>query len=119
MIGYYITPVAAPRMTRRDKFAPSKAAQKYFAFRNECRLKRLTIPESGAHVTFVIPVPKSWSAKKKAAHINQPHRSTPDADNLLKAVLDAIYDDDRAVWDIRVTKRWGVIGQIIVDEYAA
>lgn len=116
MISYYITPVPAPRMTRRDKYAQRPAVKRYFAFRDKCRLKRLKVPTNGAHVTFVIPMPKSWSAKKKAAHLNKPHQTTPDADNLLKALLDAVYADDRSVWDIRVTKIWGVIGQIVIDE---
>lgn len=37
-----------------------------------------------------------------------------DKDNLEKALLDAIFDDDSRIWDGRVTKVWGVKGQIII-----
>ena len=34
---FHIDPVSAPRMTQRDKFSPSKAVSRYFAFRNELK----------------------------------------------------------------------------------
>ncbi|MGU0055537.1 RusA family crossover junction endodeoxyribonuclease [Enterobacter hormaechei] len=37
----------------------------------------------------------------------KPHQQKPDKDNLEKALLDAIFDDDSRVWDGRVTKVWG------------
>lgn len=46
----------------------------------------------------------------------KPHQQKPDADNLLKSLMDAIYSEDCAVWDIRVTKRWGNAGEIIIKE---
>jgi hypothetical protein len=30
------------------------------------RLLGINIPESGYHITFIIPMPKSWSQKKRA-----------------------------------------------------
>ncbi|MBG3071584.1 RusA family crossover junction endodeoxyribonuclease, partial [Proteus mirabilis] len=46
----------------------------------------------------------------------KPHQQKPDKDNLEKALLDAIFDDDSRVWDGRVTKVWGKRGQIIIQE---
>ncbi|MBG3071635.1 RusA family crossover junction endodeoxyribonuclease, partial [Proteus mirabilis] len=46
----------------------------------------------------------------------KPHQQKPDKDNLEKALLDAIFDDDSRVWDGRVTKVWGERGQIIIQE---
>ena len=88
----------------------------YRAFCDEVRLRRLTLPDSGYHVTFVIPMPRSWPKKKKALMDGQPHQQVPDKDNLEKALLDAIFGRDEHVWDGRVTKVWGVEGQIIVKE---
>ena len=38
----------------------------------------------------------------------------PDLDNLIKAIGDAVYQNDSAIWDIHTTKRWGREGKIIV-----
>ncbi len=57
-------------------------------------------------------MPKSWSAKKKAAHEGEPHRQKPDLDNLVKAMLDALHDDDSHIWDGRFTKRWSATPRI-------
>ncbi|WP_288365609.1 RusA family crossover junction endodeoxyribonuclease [uncultured Marinobacter sp.] len=113
---YPITPVAKPRMTRKDKFAKRPATAKYWAFKDECRLRKISVPESGAHITFILPMPKSWSAKKRAEMDGQPHQQKPDKDNLEKALLDAVYDEDCKVWDSRVTKVWGEEGAIIITQ---
>jgi Holliday junction resolvase RusA-like endonuclease len=55
---------------------------------------RKTLPESGAHITFVMPMPPSWSKKKREQHDGKPHQSKPDCDNMLKALMDALFDDD-------------------------
>ena len=112
---YSIDPVGKPRQTRRDKWAKRPAVMRYRAFCDAVRAAGVTLPDS-PHVTFVLPMPTSWSRKKRAEHDDRPHRQRPDADNLLKALLDALYDEDAHVWDIRVSKRWGETGQIIIKE---
>lgn len=115
---YDITPVPKPRMTQRDKWAKRKPVVTYRAFKDEIRLRKVSLPEYGYHVTFVIPMPKSWSKKKKTEMNGKPHQQRPDKDNLEKALLDAVFDEDSRVWDGRVTKVWGRKGLIIVDEAA-
>lgn len=109
---YDITPIPKPRMTQRDKWHKRKATSEYWAFKAEVKLKRVIVPESGSHVTFVMPMPKSWSKKKKSEMNGRPHQQKPDVDNLTKALLDAVYTDDSTVWDIRATKVWGETGMI-------
>ncbi|OAT14605.1 endodeoxyribonuclease [Buttiauxella gaviniae ATCC 51604] len=46
----------------------------------------------------------------------KPHQSKPDCDNMLKALMDALFDDDSSIWDCRITKVWGEKGQIIIRE---
>jgi len=111
---YNITPIPKPRMTQRDKWAKRPIVLRYFAYRDEVRLKGVELPECNYHVIFVLPMPKSWSKKKKLIHKGQAHQQTPDKDNLEKALLDAVYKDDSKVWDGRVTKVWGDKGAIIV-----
>ncbi|MCK4901406.1 MAG: RusA family crossover junction endodeoxyribonuclease [Anaerolineales bacterium] len=119
MISYSITPIPKPRMTRSDKWKKRPDVLRYRAFADEVRLKGVELPESGYHVTFVLPMPPSWSKKKRLAMSGQPHQQKPDKDNLEKALLDALFQDDSHIWDGRVTKIWGEQGEIIVDECAA
>jgi len=103
-------------MTVSDRWKKRPAVLRYWAFKEEVRLHRVEVPESGAHITFVLPMPKSWSKKKRAEMDGQPHQQRPDKDNLEKALLDAVFDEDCRVWDSRVTKIWGYKGQIKIQE---
>jgi len=111
---YDIAPVPKPRMTQRDKWLnpPRKPVAKYRAFKTLCNLRKVEVPEEGAHVTFTIAMPKSWSKKKKHEMFLTKHQSRPDLDNYLKALLDACHTEDSGIWDIRVTKIWGKKGRI-------
>ena len=62
---YHITPIAKPRMTRRDKWAKRPCVERYFAYRDLVRLHKVFFPEFWAHVIFFLPMPKSWSKKKR------------------------------------------------------
>lgn len=115
MKAYPITPVAKPRMTRSDKWKRRPIVLRYRAFCDEVRLRRVELPES-YHVVFVIPMPESWSSRKKATMDGQPHRQVPDKDNLEKALLDALHEDDCHIWDGRVTKIWGKKGEIRIEQ---
>ena len=112
---YPIVPCPAPRMTRRDKWAGRPCVQRYFAFRDEIRLHGVTIPDR-AWLVFVIPMPKSWSEKRRAEMDGKPHTVRPDADNLAKACGDAVFSEDSHIWDLRATKIWGQSGAIWVGE---
>ena len=105
-------------MTQRDKWSPSKAAKKYFAFKDEITLYankiKFVVPESHYHLIMVVPIPKSWTKKRKKDMIAEPHKQRPDKDNFEKAFLDALCEEDSYVWDGRVTKVWGEVGKIII-----
>ena len=109
---YPVVPVPKPRMTQRDKWQKRPAVMRYRAFCDDLRARKCTFPESGSHVIFHMPMPKSWSKKKRAEMLGQPHQQKPDVDNLAKAILDAVLKDDSGVWDMRTTKRWSEIGCI-------
>ncbi len=112
--SYHITPIGKPRMTQRDKWSKRLCVVQYWRFKDACKLMNIYIPLHDAHVTFILPMPKSWSKQKKKNMDGEPHRSKPDIDNLIKALLDAIFEDDADVWDLRATKVWGEEGQIVV-----
>jgi len=112
---YNIVPVPKPRMTQSDKWKKRACTQRYWEFKDKCKKLGVSIPESGSHITFIMPMPKSWSKKKRLDMFGKPHQQRPDKDNLEKALLDAIFDEDCRVWDSRVTKLWGTDGCIKID----
>lgn len=111
---YHITPVPKPRMTQRDRWKKRPCVVRYHAFKDECRHVGIELSESGDRVIFILPMPRSWSEKKKRAFDGKPHQQTPDVDNLLKSLLDAIYSNDCGVWGIMVKKVWGRTGKILI-----
>lgn len=114
-----VTPCPKPRMTQRDKWMRRPAVIRYRAFCDAVRAcwpAGVPYPEAGAHVTFHLPMPRSWSKAKREAMKGTPHRQKPDRDNLEKALLDALHSDDCAVWDGRTTKRWSEAGYITISQ---
>jgi Holliday junction resolvase RusA-like endonuclease len=89
---------------------------RYRAFADEVRLRGVEVKESGSHVVFVMPMPKSWSNKKRQEMDGQPHRQKPDIDNLLKSLLDALFANDAHINKIAISKKWGQRGEIQVSD---
>ena len=110
-----IDPVPKPRMTQRDKWAKRPSVLRYRDFCDKLRQHNAILNASGSEIIFVIPMPKSWSEKKKAEMAHKPHQQRPDIDNLVKAVLDALHDEDCHIWSITATKIWGYCGEVIID----
>jgi len=113
---YPILPCAKPRMTQRDRWKKRPCVLKYHAFKDECRIRNVEIPVNGALIEFYIPMPKSWSLKKKEKMAYTPHRQTPDIDNLLKGIFDAVLKEDSHIWSIYSIKIWSFEPRIIIDE---
>lgn len=74
-------------------------------------------------VWFVLPIPQSWSKKKKeravAGEIMPDGR--PDLDNYIKAVLDAlngvVWEDDSAIVEITARKVYGEKPMVRISVY--
>lgn len=115
MKSYPITPVPAPRMTRSDKWRKRPCVMRYFAFRDKVRELGIVLPIP-YKVTFWMPMPPSWSKKKRDEWHGKPHMNRPDKDNLEKALLDSLYEDDAEVWSGWVEKRWAHDGYITVEK---
>ena len=112
---YNITPCAKPRMTQKDKWSRRPATETYWVFKDEVKRLKLDLPESGANIIFMIPMPQSWSKKKKLKMVGTPHKQKPDLDNLIKGLGDAVYQDDSCISDICANKIWAVRGAIIIE----
>ena len=114
-----ITPMRAPRMTVRDRWTDVErgkgrpAVLRYFRYRDELRraLPDYELP-TRLDITFLIPMPKSWSKKKRAAYAGSPHDQKPDIDNLAKAFLDAFHSEDKHVYSLTAEKYWAETGSI-------
>lgn len=116
-----VEPVAKPRMTRRDRWKRRPAVVRYHDYCDRVRdeLARLGIeevaPGGRLRVQFILPMPASWSKRRRASMAGAPHQSRPDVDNLVKGLLDAaLPDGDAGVWQVRAEKYWGGRGGIIL-----
>ena len=106
-----IAPVSKPRMTRADRWKKRQSVLKFFAFRDAVRQssawKTLELLDMDSFkIVFHVPMPKSWSKKKKTQYDGKPHQQTPDLDNFLKAWKDSVYEEDAIVWNVEATKLW-------------
>lgn len=63
-------------------------------------------------IEFGVPMPKSWPAKKKLLMEGKPHTQRPDIDNLAKAFMDALCEDDSYVYSLKAVKLWSNEGYI-------
>ena len=111
---YNITPVSKPRQTQSDKWKKRPCVVKYRSFADRCRELGVEVPECGGIIIFGLPMPKSWSKKKRDDMIGKPRQQRPDKDNLEKALLDAVYGEDCVVWDSHSVKIWAKDGFIEV-----
>lgn len=111
---YPITPMAKPRQTRSDVWKKRPCVLKYRDFADEVRRLKIDVPESGSEIIFNLPMPKSWSQKKTREMIYKPHKQTPDLDNLIKALLDALFKDDSHIYNYTASKYWDTLGSIVI-----
>ena len=118
-IEFNIKPCPKPRKTRADAWKKRPIVLKYFAFCNELRVlsKKMDYrPGDKVSLIFYIPMPKSWSKKKMEEMIGKPHKQRPDIDNLCKAFLDALLEEDSFVYSLTAEKYWSNKGSIVVTD---
>jgi hypothetical protein len=103
-------------MTQRDRWAKRAPVLRYYSFKDQLRLCADRIPAlrdliasgtvDSVSWTAYLPMPASWSQKKKAQMTGTLHRSKPDRDNIDKAILDSLFVDDSGVAAGTIVKRW-------------
>jgi Holliday junction resolvase RusA-like endonuclease len=125
VIGGPPTAKGRPRMTRRGFAYTPAATRKYEAHgRLAAQLAMdgrppINMPVRAEIVIDLVP-PASWSGKRREAALVGGIRPTtrPDADNYVKAALDAInaivVTDDSLVVDLVVAKRYASIPQLTI-----
>jgi len=113
-VTFNIIPVPAsrPRVTRWSTYYGKKYTQfKKDMYTLTADLK--TIPMTGnifAELQFNVPIPKSWSKKKKEAKNGAYCDNHADIDNYCKAILDSLnnvyYEDDKQIVMLKATMLW-------------
>jgi Holliday junction resolvase RusA-like endonuclease len=96
-----LRPAGLKRLLRLERYNEYKINLNALA-----KQQKFVMPEQNAHVTYYIPVPKSWKKYKKENMHMRLHQSTPDVDNLTKALFDSLMAEDKHIADIRITKKW-------------
>jgi Holliday junction resolvase RusA-like endonuclease len=96
-----LNPSGLKRLLRIEKYNDYKITLSGLA-----KQKHWSPPEQGGHLTFYLPVPKTWKQYKKQEMHMKLHQSRPDWDNLAKAFFDSMLSEDMHIADVRVTKRW-------------
>jgi Holliday junction resolvase RusA-like endonuclease len=106
-------PMGAVRQTKRDVWKKRPCVLKYREYRDILRgaCSNFVLSDN-FEVLFYIAIPESWSKKKKARMFMQPHDQKPDIDNLIKAVMDALKPEDKAIWKVSAEKRWNTYGAV-------
>jgi Holliday junction resolvase RusA-like endonuclease len=123
-----VIPMGAVRMSQSDRWKtnpnhtdPNKrqrqAVTEYFEFKNKIKAQaeqmNFQLPEI-LDIVFLIPMPFTWSEKKKVKHNKTKVMKRPDLDNLVKAFMDALSVEDGYVWKITAEKRYSFSGSILV-----
>ena len=123
-----IIPMGAVRMTKSDKWKtnpnhidPKKRQRKpvtqYFNYKNTLLWQGKSMGfEIGKcfDAVYFIPMPDSWSNKKKERMNGLPCEVKPDTDNITKGIKDTFSKNDSDIWFERAEKRWAYKGSIII-----
>jgi len=101
--------MAKPRMTRSDKWKERIATSKYWAFKDhltlQANIQGFTLGNR-VSIKVDLPMPKSWSKKKREEMNFQPHQQKPDIDNIIKSVQDILMKEDSTIYEVCAVKRW-------------
>lgn len=105
-------PVGKPRMTRRDKWKQRPCVLRYRAWADAARqaagLTGKVTLRGPLRLSFTayFEMPASWSKRRRLEHLGQPHLQKADSDNVLKAIMDALFEHDQFVYAGAFEKYW-------------
>lgn len=96
--------------TPNNYYNRKKVIQRYWEYKRSLKLlsdlEKVELCGKCLWLKFFLPMPASWSKKKRNKMCFELHESRPDADNCAKAVFDALLKEDNIISDFRVTKFW-------------
>ena len=108
---YYIfdvVPMGAVRMTQSDRWRTNPEHEnilkrqrsevtRYFKYKEDLKNQSqiMNFEMQGVlNIIFCVPMPSSWSEKKKASFNKMPVKTKPDIDNYVKGFMDALLKED-------------------------
>lgn len=109
--------VAKPRMTQADKWKHRPVVDRYFAMKDEMlrQVKKQKFElGNDVNIVFYLPMPESWSERKKNIHNDKYHKTKPDIDNLIKSVFDCMKKNDQTVYGVSSIKLYSNDSMIII-----
>lgn len=126
--AFGVVPIGKPRMTQSDKWKTDpnhpdinkrkrEVVHNYHKWQNEIRKQAAIMLfdiKKTFEAVFFIPMPESWSKKKKDNLNGMPCEEKPDTDNCVKGILDTFSKEDKSVWWVKAEKRWAFYGSIII-----
>lgn len=109
------------RVTKFGAYTP-KATVSFERTVGQYAMQQFKVPITGPvrlTVSATFELPKSWSKKKKAEHMDRHHTQKPDLDNIIKAISDglnriAFVDDGQVAEYGNCRKVWGLTAQTVV-----
>jgi len=120
---FNLIPMGKPRMTQRDKWLnpPRPEILKYrlckHAIQDYANMEGFVLGDV-LEGTFILPMPKTWSKKKRNLMDGKPHLNKPDLDNIIKFVQDSLKPKgDQNIHTIVANKIWGEEGKIILRQH--
>jgi Holliday junction resolvase RusA-like endonuclease len=112
-VRFALAPLGKPRMTRADAWRKRPRVLAYWQYADELRSQAGDFkPENVLIIEFGVPMPASWSKKKREAKLGAPHDQKPDLDNLVKAFCDILVKEDKEIYLTLARKVWSSEGYI-------
>lgn len=107
-------PIGKPRMTQRDVWDKRKAVMKYRDWCDNARetaglepMQKIDANSFFGVIAFAhFRIPKSYSKKKREAIAGKLCTVKPDTDNVLKAICDALFENDERLSIMQCYKYW-------------
>lgn len=114
-----VPPLPKPRMVNSDRWRKRPSVQRYWQWKDkivaEAANQGLVLPPTFRAI-FYIAMPNSWPKRRKAEMAGREHTQTPDTDNLLKALKDALCVEDSHIWHDAPIKVWSWKPGIYIEE---
>lgn len=118
-----------PKFARRGNFVTAYTPEKTASYENLVKVKAEEAMQGRAlfegavsvEIALFVTPPASWSQKKQREALAGSvfPTSKPDADNVLKGIMDAcneiVFKDDKQVVDVVISKRYADIARAVVE----
>lgn len=115
-----LKPIGKPRQTISDKWRERPVVMRYRAWADQLRAAAKAQKfylTNGLHYLFLVPMPVSWSKKKRAEKNRSWCDQKPDLDNAIKATWDALAKEDKRIAHIGSAKKvWSISPAIIISD---